>query len=37
VQDDVLELVLGVSGAELARVGVHCECHGDGPVSGGVR
>ena len=25
--DDVLELVLGVAGAELSRVGVHCEGH----------
>jgi len=29
VQDDVLELVFGVAGAELARVGVHCEGHDD--------
>lgn len=28
VLDDVLELVLGVAGAELARVGVHREGHG---------
>ena len=35
VQDDVLELVPGVAGAELARVGVHRECHGDGRVRGG--
>lgn len=28
VVDDVLELVLGVAGAELPRVGVHREGHG---------
>lgn len=28
VLDDILELVFGVAGAELARVGVHCEGHG---------
>ena len=27
VEDDVFELVFGVAGAELPRVGVHCEGH----------
>jgi hypothetical protein len=34
VEDDVLEPVLGVAGAELARVGVHCEGHGEFWVEG---
>jgi len=28
VEDDGLEVVPRVAGAELARVGMHCECHG---------
>jgi len=32
--DDIFELVLCVAGAELPRVGVHCEGHLDGGCDG---